>query len=340
VAKLTLLSYGGGQQSTSLLHKYVYDAEFRKTYAPERYLVAMADTGAEHPETYEHVRYTQEFCDKHGIEFHHVTAALGYHTGDWRGGLMGMFAAKSVITSAAFPMASCTMSLKVSPLYKWFEDWIAREYGFEAGEKKALKAYAKTFGEKISVQIGFGLGEESRAGRALDAQTAFAFHCDAKRSDPIWMQESIEKTFPLIDIGFDRTASQEYTRSVGEPVPWPSACFACHWKSDFDVLWTLLRYPDLFARWEEAEDRKLRDWADETFRRARQKKNFQPNGVYKNSPVGGKHDENGNPIRLRQRAQTASLELTRLGVRTEAEQLAWLNERRMRDGHGVRSRAA
>ena len=42
-AKLTVLSMGLGQDSTALLYKYAYDAEFRKHYAPNDFLVISGD---------------------------------------------------------------------------------------------------------------------------------------------------------------------------------------------------------------------------------------------------------------------------------------------------------
>lgn len=53
---LTILSFGGGQDSTTILYKLVFDADFKARYAPGDLLVLMADTGNEHPETYSHVK--------------------------------------------------------------------------------------------------------------------------------------------------------------------------------------------------------------------------------------------------------------------------------------------
>lgn len=340
--ELTLLSYGAGQDSWALLLAYVFDEEFRKQYAPGRFVVAMSDTGAEHPHTYEHVEYTKQFCQRHGIEFHFITTDMGYHTGDWaNGGLLGMYEAKSVIGSAAFPMSSCTASLKISPLYKWFNEWVAHQYGFEAGNnKEALKSFAAAYG-KIRVLIGFAKGEEGRAGRATTLQEAFDFACDEKHSsDPQWMQIAIDKQFPLIDLGYDRDACQAYALAHNEIVPYPSACTACHWKSAYDILWTRLVYPEHYLRWRNAELQKLKAWADPEFRRQRQKHKFQPDEVFKNSPVSGKFNKDGSPILLDQRADEADRELEKMGLHSKEEKIAWLDYRRKHEGHGVKSKAA
>jgi hypothetical protein len=341
MARTTVLSYGAGQDSWALLLMYVYDRAFREAYAPGEFLVAMSDTGAEHPETLDFVAYTRTFCAKHGIEFTHITPDLGFHTGDWRGGLFGMFEAKSTITSQAFPMSSCTASLKIVPFYAWLNDRMARLYGYNPALKNGLKSYKRSFGEEIDVLIGFAVGEESRAGLSSNSASLKLFDLTAlaPSSDPAWMQESIRKRYPLIDLGFDRAACRDYAGSLDQPVPSPSNCVGCHWKSDADVLWTLLKYPDLFSRWEAAEARKLAAWGDPEFRRARQR-TFQPDGEFKNLPVGGRLDANGEPILLRQRAERARTLFLQDGDMTPEAMLAMLDDRRMKEGHGVRSRAA
>ena len=52
-SNLTVLSMGLGQDSTTILFKIVFDAEFRARYAPEKLLVLFSDTGNEHPFTYQ-----------------------------------------------------------------------------------------------------------------------------------------------------------------------------------------------------------------------------------------------------------------------------------------------
>lgn len=81
---LTVLSFGGGQDSTAILIRLALDPEFRARYAPGRLLAAMSDTGNEHPETYSHIEWARGFCESHGIEFRFITAADGYHSQAWR----------------------------------------------------------------------------------------------------------------------------------------------------------------------------------------------------------------------------------------------------------------
>ena len=75
-AKLTVLSMGLGQDSTALLYKYAYDAEFRMHYAPNDFLVIFSDTGNEFDETYRHLEHVKAFCKLQDIEFVHLTADM------------------------------------------------------------------------------------------------------------------------------------------------------------------------------------------------------------------------------------------------------------------------
>ncbi|HVA28089.1 MAG TPA: hypothetical protein VNF68_07905 [Candidatus Baltobacteraceae bacterium] len=332
---LSVLSFGGGQDSTALLYMYLYDRAFRERYAPGEFLVAMSDTQAEHPDTIEHVAECRDLCESHSIPFLWITADLGFHTGHWRdGGLLGQWRATSTITSVAFPNASCTDSLKIAPFYKALNHVVACVHGYaEEPRKAALRSYAADH-DKINVWIGFTRGEEARAGIARSLQQAFDFACIGS-SDPLWMQESIAKQYPLIDLGLDRRDCQNAIKGFGHRVPPPSQCYACHWKSDEMVLWTKLRYPELFNAWSTAERQKLNDWNDEAFRRARQKpENFIPNGTYKNTPVGGRFHPDGRPIALEERAEVMQRALGHLSA---TELLRYLDAYRMDHGHAVGS---
>ena len=91
--RLTVLSFGGGQDSTALLELYINDPTFRERYAPQDFVVVMSDTGDEFPETYSHVAKVRERCANHGIEFHFLTADQGWHRGDWTS-LLNFYRAK------------------------------------------------------------------------------------------------------------------------------------------------------------------------------------------------------------------------------------------------------
>lgn len=237
---LTILSYGGGQDSWALLCKYANNSEFRARYAPGRFLVIMADTGDEHQHTYDHVDFTKQYCRQRNMEFIHLTADMGYHAEDWQN-LRGFYRAKTAVGSKCFPK-TCTDRLKLRPIYNYLEDWIGREYGYTSGYKRAFKAYAKEHG-KIKIMVGIAKGEEGRVKRGIP--------------DEKWRAVSLEIIYPLIDMGMDRQICQDYVRALTLPVPYPSNCILCPFMSEIELLWLYRNLPDDFQDWVNIERNKL-----------------------------------------------------------------------------------
>jgi len=243
---LTVLSFGAGQDSTVLLHLYINDPEFRATYAPEDFVVVMSDTNNEHDETYDHVREMQVMCDRHGVEFWFLTNKLGYHTDKWPG-LVEFYKRTNCCGSKAFRKV-CTDKLKLVPIYKWMSMWVARGYdmptfGHPYKGKTPLVEFAKQYG-KIQMMIGIAAGEEKRVAGNDDKL-------------PKWQRLSIQKRFPLIDLGMDRAKCQEYILSVGGKIPLPSNCKLCPFLSERELLWLHHFYPDDYHEWVAIEQAKI-----------------------------------------------------------------------------------
>ncbi len=57
---LTMLSFGGGQDSTAILYRLLYEPELTSRCVPGRLVVCMSDTGNEHPATLLHIA----FCER------------------------------------------------------------------------------------------------------------------------------------------------------------------------------------------------------------------------------------------------------------------------------------
>lgn len=104
--QLTVLSFGGGQDSSVLLDLYLSDLEFRKKYAPNDFVAIMSDTGDEFDLTLKHVRETEKRCQEAGVEFHFLTADKGYHSESWKS-LRHFYRSKNAIGSKAYPK-TCT----------------------------------------------------------------------------------------------------------------------------------------------------------------------------------------------------------------------------------------
>lgn len=242
---LTVLSFGGGQDSTALLHLYINDETFRRTYAPGRFVVVMSDTGDEHPETLQHVENVKELCRQAGIEFHHLTPDLGYHSGTWTG-LIEHYRATTTIGSKAYPK-TCTDRLKLKPIYLWLEAWLGQNYGTPVGKKKGFYAFTKQHGP-IHVLLGIAEGEDHRVGGGEDPQR--------------WMRENILKRYPLRDLGLDRQGCQDLIAKYNQPVPPPSNCMRCMFMSEIELLYLYRFHQDKYQEWVELEAAKLAKWKD------------------------------------------------------------------------------
>lgn len=244
--RLTVLSFGGGQDSTALLELYINDPTFRERYAPQDFVVVMSDTGDEFPETYSHVAKVRERCANHGIEFHFLTADQGWHRGDWTS-LLNFYRAKTTIGSKAFPK-TCTDQLKLQPIYRFLESWLAGRYGVQCSRKKGIREFAKTFG-KIQMMIGIAMGEERRV-------------ADPLKNPHAWYRESIQNLYPLIDLGMDRAGCQAYIRSVRQAVPIPSNCRSCPWLSLEELEYLRRFHPEHLEVWVGLEAAKLEKHRD------------------------------------------------------------------------------
>lgn len=247
ITGLTILSFGAGQDSTTLLYKYIYDPTWRKRFVPDSddYLVVCVDTGDEHDETYQHIKSISELCLSRGINFVHITPEMGFHSEAWLS-LIGAYRRNNTVGSKAY-VKSCTDNLKIQPFYRYVRQYLAREYGFSSLKREAFYSFVRLFQRKIRVQIGLAAGEEGR----------IADHSKFPR----WMQETIEFTYPLIEEGLDRTACQDYIRSVGHAIPLPSNCKRCPYVSEVELVWLYRFSRKNYDEWVEIEANKLRKFS-------------------------------------------------------------------------------
>ncbi len=239
---ITVLSLGAGQESTALALMMLRDAEFRKRWATGRYLCLMSDTGDEHPETYENVRRLQDLYAERDEEFHFLEAGGSWHSEAWPD-LLTFYRRGDRIGSKSFPK-SCSHNLKIAVIYRFLEELLATDYGVTWGKKQGFHEYTSLSGQPIGVLIGFSAEE---AGRRLSK--------DDKA--PKWMKETIDRKYPLIEMGFSRKDCQGYMRSAGFPLPYPSLCRHCPYKSELDILRMSREDPDGFWEWVELERNKL-----------------------------------------------------------------------------------
>ena len=252
--ELTILSYGGGQDSTALFYKYVYDADFRKKYAPGHFAVVMANTGNEFPQTIQHLKEVKKVAKKHEIPFFFLED-YEYTSESWKGGILDKMRRNQSIIM--INNKSCTVSLKILPIYKWMDEYVCKTFPelnakkpcSNTHGKKALQMFAKKYG-KIKVILGIAKGEETRVAKTNEA-------------DPPWMRKSIEKIYPMIDIGMDRKGAQDYIASQGHTIPPPSNCMVCPYQSNEELLFVALKYPSMFEQWVKMEKTKIDRYSKE-----------------------------------------------------------------------------
>jgi 3'-phosphoadenosine 5'-phosphosulfate sulfotransferase (PAPS reductase)/FAD synthetase len=233
---LTVLSFGGGQDSTTLLYLLTEDPEFRKKYAPGDLVVTIADTANEHPATVEHIKEIEKYCKALAIPFFFLSGDKGYTSPTWSKGLIAFYEHNNAVGSKAFPK-TCTDKLKITPIYNWLEEYVHNRYNTQAfGRKTALKEYAEKYG-KINVIIGIAAGEEKRMSSNEDSKEA-------------WMRIAINKIYPLVDIGWDRQRCQDYIiKELMLHCPPPSNCILCPFMSLQELLYLYLKYPEWYKKW-------------------------------------------------------------------------------------------
>lgn len=243
--KLTVLSYGAGQDSTALLLMYIHDEEFRKHFAPNDFVVVFADTGDEHDHTYEHLAYTKNLCKEHGIEFVHIVPDMGYHGKGWHS-LREQYNTHCSVGSKAF-LKTCSVRLKINPIYSYLEDYIADRYKLLRGRKRAFKEFSRIYG-KVNVLIGIAHGEESRmAGEDFDEE---------------WKRMALKNVYPLVQMGMNRFACQEVNRKYLAHEVKPSNCILCPWLSLPELLYMYRFMPEHYEDWVRIEKNKFAKHAE------------------------------------------------------------------------------
>ncbi|GGA92598.1 hypothetical protein [Puia dinghuensis] len=242
---ITILSFGAGQDSTTILYRIVRDPVFRKAYVKGKLVVIMSDTGDEHDYTYRHVSYIEKFCKRHHIEFYFLRPKGGYHPNGCNG-LIPWLKKNKCIMSKAFPK-TCTDNLKIKPIYNFLDEYVGRNiYGrhipFSKSKKGFLKCYAKQHG-KIRVLIGISAEEKGRiAGEFTQS----------------WMRKSLIRVYPLVETGMTRQDCQDWIKLAGLPLPPPSNCMRCPFMNEIELVWLYRTHPRAFWEWVDMERAKIK----------------------------------------------------------------------------------
>ena len=209
----TILSYGGGTNSTALLLEWVRRGN-------ELDAVIFADTGSEQPLTYKFIdKYVKPYCAEHKIPFETVfytpsKKVKGVRDGVWDEGeqisIYDYYYYTKMIPSKVF--RSCTGKFKIEPI------------------KKLLK---EKYPDSVEL-IGIDAGETRRAKRVRDPETGE------------WIYLYPEKRYPLIDWDIDREGCSKIIADRGWPSPEKSGCYFCPFQSKKSWVELYNKSPDLF----------------------------------------------------------------------------------------------
>lgn len=208
---LRTISYGGGVQSTALLVLAVQgriDADVA--------LFANVGDDSEHPATLDYIRnIATPWCAQHGLEVAELHPQRHGKNTTIYSEIMRDDSARDIIPvygHTGRPLSrTCTADFKIGTL--------ARE----------LKRRGATKDNPATVMIGISVDEIERAGRGKD-------------------NPHERRTYPLLDLGLNRSDCEKVIADVGLPVPPKSACFFCPYHRP--LVWAELRRdePELFDR--------------------------------------------------------------------------------------------
>lgn len=259
---LTILSFGGGQDSTCILYKIIHDETFRNKWIAGDLLVLMTDTGNEHPHTYLHITYIENLCKQNKIPFYFIRSQMGYHPRTWPS-LQYQFSRNDTIMTVAFKKV-CTDNLKIKPLYNFLDHYIAITYFRYAEQnppkgKKYIKKFVNLYGS-IRVLLGIAAGEEARIAKTSKVKAKrkqLDLFKPYKKPSSGWMEKCILKQYPLVVERLDRKDCQEYMRSLNLPIPFPSNCMMCPYLTKIEILWHYRNLPQELEEWKRYEKAKL-----------------------------------------------------------------------------------
>ena len=212
---VTILSYGGGTNSTALLLEWVNRGN-------DLDAVIFADTGSEQPKTYDFIdQYVKPYCKEKNLPFHTVKytigkKARGVKEGEWEDGeavaIYDYYKYMEKLPSLQNRM--CTGKWKIIPIEKLIKD----KY------------------EGCIQLIGIDAGETKRAKRVRDPKTGE------------WIYLYPDKRYPLIDWDIDREGCSQIIKDQGWPSPEKSGCYFCPFQPTDNWIELYEKSPDLFNK--------------------------------------------------------------------------------------------
>ena len=207
---LTIVSYGGGTNSTALL------IECAKR-GIKIDLILFADTGGERPHTYNYVKILSDWLVNHGMP-EIITVKKVDKNGDVLT-LEDNCLAKNMLPAIAYGFKTCSQKYKIQPQDKYVNNWPTAKSHWKAGGK-------------ITKLIGYDAGEWHRAENAPSDEE----------------NKKYNYRYPLIDWDITREKCIEIILSEGLCLPGKSACYYCPNSSISEIKQLAAVYPELADR--------------------------------------------------------------------------------------------
>lgn len=205
----TIVSYGGGTNSTALLVGLRERGD-----RPDA--ITFANTGDEKPNTYAHIDAVNEWCLRVGFPM--IETLRGDMPQQVIDGTLERECLRlGKLPSKAYGFSSCSDKWKMEPQRRYNKRFAA-ENGIELCE--------------ITRLIGFDADEHSRVERGLAMAN----------------KKPVKEAYPLYEWGWGREECIETISRAGLPQPGKSACFFCPSSKKPELLELRERYPNLMAR--------------------------------------------------------------------------------------------
>jgi len=205
------VAYGGGVNSVAVLVLLAVSRQ-RPDY------IVFADTGCEHPRTYEHIKTVISPWLRQ-LSYPAITVVRGRKKN--RHSLYSYCFSQTLLPSIAFGSRSCTDHWKVRPQRRWLKDQPPVQLAWQEGKP-------------LVTLIGFAADETHRIKRPRSRRHAYAY--------------------PLADVNWSRQHCINAILEYGLPVPVPSRCYFCPATPRADVRQLARDYPYLYRRAVKLED--------------------------------------------------------------------------------------
>jgi len=208
---MNLVSFGGGANSTAVLI-----GMYQKGIPVD--LILFADTGAEHPHTYQFIEIMDTWLADRGLP--RITVVQNVDKNGERLTLETECLRSKTLPSIAYGKKRCSQKHKIAPQDKFCNHYPPCQEVWKRGEK-------------VFKYIGYDAGEIRRRDNALQYDS---------------QDKKYAKVYPLIDWDWHRDDCNREIEMAGLPLPGKSSCFFCPSMKKNEIEALATQYPELFKR--------------------------------------------------------------------------------------------